>query len=56
LRLKPNCYGCRNRKKATTKNNSVEIEAYLKPSWVLAFTNISPMALIVLPILDISNI
>jgi hypothetical protein len=39
LRLKPNCYG---RKQKQTKNktkNSVEIEAYLKPSWVLASTN-----------------
>ena len=34
-RLKPNCYGWRQKTK-----NLVEIEAYLKPSWVLTSTKI----------------
>ena len=37
-RLKPNCYGWRQQKQQDD-NNSVEIEAYQKPSWVLASTN-----------------
>jgi hypothetical protein len=32
--IKPNCYGCRNKTKSKKQDNSVEIEAYLKPSWV----------------------
>ena len=37
-RLKPNCYGWRQKKTRRQKKNSVEIEAYLKPSWVLSST------------------
>jgi hypothetical protein len=36
-RLEPNCYGRRQKQQKT--KNLVEIEAYLKPSWVLASTN-----------------